>query len=316
MKPYVVTVTLNPAIDKTIVVESLTVGEVNRVKSSRLDAGGKGINVAKVLQQFAVEVTATGFIGGAQGQLLHQYLAAEQIGVDFLEVPGETRTNLKIVDDSTGITTEVNEAGFTVASSELERLKEKLAGLLEGGSFLVLSGSLPPCTSHAIYRELIEMACSKGVKTILDADGEALQEGIKAAPFAIKPNIHELEKLVGRPLPDTAAILQAASAILAQGVSLMIVSMGAKGAVIVDQTQAFWAKTGTILPGSTVGAGDSMVAALVYAWRRRFSLAQIAQWVTAAGTVTASKAGTQVCSMAEVKAFMDQVGIEPLRRLP
>nr|WP_092074160.1 1-phosphofructokinase [Dendrosporobacter quercicolus]NSL47718.1 1-phosphofructokinase [Dendrosporobacter quercicolus DSM 1736]SDM79583.1 fructose-1-phosphate kinase [Dendrosporobacter quercicolus] len=316
MKPYVVTVTLNPAIDKTIAVESLTVGGVNRVKSIRLDSGGKGINVAKVLQQFAVEVTATGFIGGAQGQLLRQYLAAEQIGVDFLEIPGETRTNLKIVDDSTSVTTEVNEAGFTVAESELERLKEKLAGLLEGVSFLVLSGSLPPCASHSIYRELIEMARSKGVKAILDADGEALQEGVKAAPFAIKPNIHELEKLLGRPLSDTAAILQAASSILAKGVSLMIVSMGAKGAVIVDQTQAFWAKTGTILPGSTVGAGDSMVAALVYAWRQRFSMAQIAQWVTAAGTVTASKAGTQVCSLAEVKAFMDQVRIEPLHRLP
>ncbi len=310
MKQYVVTVTLNPALDKTVIINKLEIGGLNRVQSMRMDPGGKGINVAKVLNQFGVNVAATGLIAGSQGQVLLRYLASEGINASFLTIPGETRTNLKIVDSNLNMTTEINEAGFKVGKTELDAFKDKLSTLLNEASYLVLSGSLPPRVENSIYRELTEIAKSKGVKTILDADDEALFEGIQAAPFAIKPNIHELEKLAGYKMTDDRDIVRAAREILKKGIKIIIVSMGAQGAIIMDEQETYRARTGSIEPKSTVGAGDSMVAALVYSLLNQYSLEEISRWVTAAGTVTASKTGTQVCSLEEVQQFLNNVRVE------
>lgn len=310
MKPYIITVTLNPAIDKTVMVDKLEVGGLNRVQSMRMDPGGKGINVARVLKNFGMPVKATGVIAGAQGKNLLQYLAREEIKADFLKVPGETRTNLKVVDSSTSITTEINEAGFAVEETEINAFKKQFAGLMQEASCVVLSGSLPPGVDCGIYRELTKIAKDNGVKTILDADDEALGEGIQAIPFAIKPNIHELEKLVGYTLSSDQDVIGAAQKLLEKGIQAVLVSMGAKGAIIMDKTAIYRVWAEAVVPKSTVGAGDSMVAVFVYSLLNRHSLAEMAQWVTAAGSVTASKAGTQVCSFEEVKQFLERVQIE------
>lgn len=310
MRPSVVTVTLNPAIDKTVVIEKLNVGGLNRVQSVRMDPGGKGINVAKVLNQFGVHVTATGLIAGTQGLNLLHYLALEKIAANFLTISGETRTNLKIIDSSSNRTTEINEAGFLVGDTEINRFKAQLSVLLDEAAYLVLSGSLPPGVGSGIYRELVEIAKGKGVKTILDADDAALFEGIQAAPFAIKPNIHELGNLTGRELADDQDVICAARKILEKGIEIIIVSMGAQGAIIMDKKTTYRVWTDSIVPKSTVGAGDSMVAVLAYSLLSQFSLEETAQWVTAAGTVTASKSGTQVCSLAEVRQFLNKVKIK------
>jgi 1-phosphofructokinase len=312
LKSYVVTVTLNPALDKTVIVHELEVGGLNRVQSMRIDPGGKGINVARVLNKFGVSVKATGLIAGSLGQILLQYLDSVKINADFLTIPGETRTNLKIVDSSSTITTEINEAGFAVGKTKINAFKDKLSILLNEASYLVLSGSLPPQAASSIYRQFIEIATAKGVKTVLDADDKALLEGIQAAPFAIKPNIHELEKLAGYKMADDKDIIRAARGILEKGIEIIIVSLGAQGAIIMDKQTAYRVRTGAIVPKSTVGAGDSMVAVLIYSLLSKHSLAQTAQWVTAAGTVTASKPGTQVCSLEEVKQFLNQVQVEKI----
>lgn len=310
MKSYVVTVTLNPAIDKTVIVDKLQIGGLNRVQNVRVDPGGKGINVARVLNQFGVDVKAAGLVAGTQGQNLLQYLSQERIETNFLTIPGETRTNLKVVDISSNITTEINEAGFSVSKTELEVFKKQFSELLSKACYLVLSGSLPPLVESGIYRELTQIAKDNGVKTILDADDEALSEGIKAVPYAIKPNIHELEKLAGYKLTSERDIIDAARKIMEQGVEIVIVSMGAKGAIIMNKTEIYRAQAEAIIPKSTVGAGDSMVAVLVYSLLNGHSLMQTAQWVTAAGTVTASKPGTEVCSLAEVKRFLDNIQVK------
>lgn len=310
MKPYVVTVTLNPAIDKTVLVDKLQVGGLNRVQSVRMDPGGKGINVARVLNQFDINVTAAGLIAGSQGQNLLQYLAGERITACFLTIAGETRTNLKVVDSSSGITTEINEAGFAVGEKEIIAFKVQMSKLLEEASYLVLSGSLPPGVECGMYRELTEIAKRKGVKTILDADDDALFEGIQAAPFAIKPNIHELGKLTGHELANDQDVISAARKILEKGIEIVIVSMGEQGAIIMDKEAIYRVRTEAIVPKSTVGAGDSMVAVLAYSLLSQHSLAETARWVTAAGTVTASKSGTQVCSLPEVQQFLNKVQVE------
>ena len=313
MNPCVVTVTLNPALDKTVVIHKLAVGGLNRVQSVRMDPGGKGINVARVLHGFGVNVKAAGLIAGSQGQILLQYLASEKIDTKFLTIPGETRTNLKIVDDNANITTEINEAGFQVGTADMIAFKHTLSTLLDETSFLVLSGSLPPQVDSSIYRDLTDIANRKGVKTILDADDEALIAGIEAVPFAIKPNIHELEKLAGKKLKDDREIIRAAREIIEKGIEIIIVSMGAQGAIIMDKKEVYRVRPGSIVPRSTVGAGDSMVAVLVYSLMSQHSLSETAKWVTAAGTVTAAKTGTQVCTLEEVRQFLNNVQVEKIK---
>ncbi|MFZ5626321.1 MAG: 1-phosphofructokinase [Bacillota bacterium] len=305
----VVTVTLNPALDKTVTVEGFTIGSLNRVQEVRLDPGGKGVNVARVLNNFGVKVLATGFIAGMQGKLLLKALEDDGIRTAFVNVPGETRTNLKVVDIATRQTTEINEPGFIVDFPRMQTFYQLLDPILEQTAYLVLGGSLPQGAAADTYRELIIKAKAKGVKVVLDADGEALRAGLAAQPFAVKPNLAELENLLGRSLQDTEAIIAAGRQLLEQGVELAVISRGSKGAVVLNREEVIVTEPFPIVPQSTVGAGDTMVAALVYALLQQKPLTETAAWATAAGTIAASKAGTQVITRDEVEANLSRVKV-------
>ncbi|NLJ32068.1 MAG: 1-phosphofructokinase [Clostridiales bacterium] len=309
MTGKVVAVACNPSIDKTIAIEKLVPYELNRVLSSRIDPGGKGINVAKVLKNFQVDVTVTGFIAGSQGSLLEDFLKKAEIDCDFLQIPGETRTNLKIVDQSVNKTTEINEAGCCVDADALADFKRKLAELVRQASVVVLSGSLPPGLPEDFYAQCIRAAKKAGVKTLLDADGSALFEGMKAVPFAVKPNIHELEAYCGRRFRSVGEVADAARALVSEGIEIVIVSMGADGSIAVDKNEAFQAVPWNMKAQSTVGAGDSMVGALARSILERHSLSEIARMTTAAGTVTASKAGTEICTLGETLSSIENVTV-------
>lgn len=309
---YVVTVTLNPAVDKTATVDCLQKGGLNRVRTVRKDPGGKGINVARVLKGFGQKVEATGLLAGTQGQWILQALRDAGIESCFYETAGETRTNLKVFDESTHTITEINEPGFTVTPEDMACYGEMLSARLDRAAVLVLSGSLPPGVCEDTYGRLVELAKRKGIKVLLDADGKALANGIRAVPYAVKPNIHELEQLMGRKLPSTEDIVQAARSLIMQGIEVIVVSMGAEGALILNETAVYRAKPKPIVPQSTVGAGDSMVAALVYALLHEYSLEETARFITAAGTVTASKPGTEVCTLPEVLAYASDMQVEKL----
>ncbi|TCS83844.1 1-phosphofructokinase [Tepidibacillus fermentans] len=312
MEPAVITVTLNPAIDKTITLPRFEVGGLNRASQIRIDPGGKGINVAKVLKKFGVDVLATGFIAGDQGNLLRNQLNERAIQTDFIHVAGETRTNFKIVDEEAGITTEINEVGFPISDQDITNLKERLRSYLSSNSVIVFAGSLPQGASDQTYYELIQFANQAGAKAILDADKAALREGIKAKPYAIKPNIFELEQLLTRKLDTDQKIVEAGKELIEQGISLIIVSMGSKGAIVLNQKEAYRITPFPITPKSTVGAGDSMVATLVYSLLENKNLEEIAKWVTTAGTITATKPGTEVCSLEEVKQAIHKINVKKL----
>lgn len=309
----VVTVTMNPALDKTVTVDRFSPGSLNRIQEIRVDAGGKGINVAKVLHQFPIEVVAAGLIGGYQGKLVLGKL--QEIGVHsrFTEAQGETRVNLKVVDSMNQQTTELNEPGYTVDSAVLEQFISEFECLAEQASFIVLAGSLPPGIPTDLYKQLIEIGHKYSVRTILDADGEAFAQGIQAKPFAIKPNIHELEALFDRTFVSEAEVIDAARSLIGQGIQYVSVSMGADGSLLIGEEQkAVKAIPFPIKPLSTVGSGDSMVAAMVYCFSQNKSFEDIARWSSAAGTVTASKPGTEVCSHDEVVARLPLVHIHSL----
>lgn len=305
----VVAVTLNPSIDKTISIEKLNPYGLNRVLSSRLDPGGKGINVARVLNNFGADVTVSGLIAGEQGKLLMGFLDEAGINYDFMKINGETRTNLKIIDKSVNKTTEVNETGFFVSEEVLENFKMKFKGILEQTSIVVLSGSLPPGIPSTFYSDCIKLAKSKGVKTLLDADGDALLEGLKAVPYAIKPNIHELELLFGSKFNSKMDVVNAIQKLIQRGTEIVIVSMGPDGAIVADKNEVYKVDSWDIEVKSPIGAGDSMVGSLAYSLLRNDTLFDIAKITTAAGTITASKAGTEICTLKEVLSSLENVTV-------
>lgn len=309
MLPKVITITLNPSLDKTVVVDTIEEGSVNRIKQVRFDAGGKGINVARLLASFQVNVKALGYAGGRDGEQLLKILEEAKINAEFIPVEDRTRSNLKIFAEDTSITTELNEPGANVNMQEAEQFRQVLEKELRDASYLVLGGSVPPGVSSSIYGDYIRFAEQMGVKTVLDADGEALKEGLKAKPYAVKPNIHELQQWLGRELRTEEEVIAGAREILQLGTSLVIVSMGGDGALFVSHDEVYRTKPFPIKVQSTVGAGDSMVAVLIYALIQGKQLKEIAAWTTAAGTITASKEGTQMCSLKEVSQKYNDVEV-------
>ena len=306
IKPKIITVTLNPCMDKTVQVARFTAGQTNRALSSRTDVGGKGVNVSRVLCGCGEPFVATGLVAGVYGRKIVDYLESLDVICAFCEAEGETRVNLKILDESTGSMTELNEKGFEAGSSYTDFM-EALMLFLPDAEVLVLSGSVPPDIGTSVYRDLTALANSFGVKTILDADGAYLRDGVEAKPYAVKPNLNELETLVGHELTTTAEIVGAAHDLIAQGVKLVCVSMGERGAIIVRDTLVIQAIPFPIEVGSAAAAGDSMVAMLAYATVRGLTLLETARLMTAAGTLTASLPGTQVASFDEIISRQNKV---------
>ena len=310
-KPKIITVTLNPCMDKTVEVADFALGKTNRVLQSRTDIGGKGVNVSRVLAGCGVDFVATGLVAGQNGRKLVDCLEGMDILTAFCEADGETRVNLKIVDVHTGAMTEINEKGFPAGKAFAE-FCEALMLFLPEADVLVLSGSVPPDLGDNVYQELTALGNSLGVKVLLDADGALLQKGIASKPYAVKPNKAELETLVGRTLFTTEDILFEAKKLNEQGIDLVVVSLGAEGALFVRDSLAVRTEPLPIEVGSPTGAGDSMVAMLAYATVKNLTLVETAKLMTAAGSLTASLPGTQVCTFAEASEEAKNVRTEIL----
>nr|HPM00430.1 1-phosphofructokinase family hexose kinase [Bacillota bacterium] len=230
------TVTMNPAVDKTLEIDNFRIGAVNRISSIRLDAGGKGINVSKTIKALGGSSLATGILAGSNGEYIKSYLDYLGIDNDFLFIKGETRINIKIVDKLNGTNTDINEPGTYLSAEELNLMEKKVFSEINSDSILVLSGSVPANVPKSIYQEWTERGKKSGARVLLDSDGELLREGIKAEPYLVKPNINELERLLGRKLESRDEIVKAAKSLLETGAEIVVVSLGADGAVFVDRS--------------------------------------------------------------------------------
>jgi len=305
-------VALNPAIDRTVLVPGFRTGATNRVASSRLDPGGKGINVARVARALGAPVHLLGFLGEDNANLIIRTLTQQEIAHDFIQVPGSNRTNWKIVEPTTGELTELNDNGFTVTAERVADLVDLVKRRLPETAVLVLAGSLPDGAPVTLYRDLIELANQAGVRTILDAEGEALKVALAARPTLIKPNRAETEQVLGRSLGTRAEMVAGARELLQRGPAMVSVSCGPEGAVLAAAEGCWWATPPSIRPGSTVGAGDSMVAGFAVALSRGLPLPEALRLATAAGTATAKLEGTQVCSAEAVAAVLPEVKVAEL----
>lgn len=257
----ILTVTLNPAIDKTYRTGELFPGRVNRMRSVDNIPGGKGINVSKILRQYNYEVTATGFLGGYQGKWMEAQLDRLRIRSAFVRVEEETRSSMNIVADN-GYVTEILEPGPHISDTSLKEFMKNFVLLAEESSLVILSGSAAPGIPSDIYARLIQSASSVGKRVVLDTSGELLKEGVKASPAVVKPNRKELEYIIGCRLPDREAVKEAAEVLLSDGVGLVMVSLGDKGLLLAEKGRCLYARAPRVSALNTVGCGDSVVASL------------------------------------------------------
>jgi len=301
---------LNPSIDMTLSIDKFTYGGLNRVRTARRDAGGKGLNVAIALAAMGADAECIGFMHEDNAKLFEDKLKAHGASWDFVYCPGSTRTNIKLRDDDTMTITELNQSGMAVTPDQLNAMMDMIRAHARTSSHMVLTGSVPPGCSAGVYREIMEEISSTGCRCVLDADGEKLSQGLMARPFLIKPNRYELELLTGRSLDTRAALLDAARGLIDMGVGVVAVSLGGEGALITDGVTSLSAKALKIEVNSTVGAGDSMVAGLTAAFARGESLEAAFRTGIACASAACGTEGTQLFGMDEFERLYSMVEIE------
>lgn len=307
------TVTLNPALDKTVEIPGMALDTVNRITEMRTDPGGKGINVSKVIAKLGGDSRAVGILGGESGRTLEKLLEGENFTTRFRFVEGQTRTNLKIIDRERHTNTDINEPGLTVTAAELDALLRELLAELRPGDIVVLAGSLPKGAPQDTYRSWTAACKKAGARVFLDADGALLAEGIKAAPHLIKPNDGELSRLAGRKLETLEELTAEGRKLLERGIERVVISLGGRGALYLRKGSTIYAEGLRVPVGSTVGAGDSVVAALAYAEAQGLSEEEAVRLSTAAGAANVMCSGTQAAEREAVEALLPKVRFTRLR---
>lgn len=305
----ITTICLNPALDRTVTVDSLVPGHVNRIRTARTDVGGKGVNVAVVCRRLGLDAQVIGCAGVDGYSKLRAKAKAEDISCDFHTVEGAIRINTKVVLlDGSGVT-ELNEPGPTLTAEDMDVFFDMAAEAAAGSEYVVITGSLPPgCPVHT-YRNLIEML---HVPCILDVGGAALAEGVKAKPFLIKPNHHELAATVGRELHTLGDIRAAAQTFVDGGVRHVVVSLGKDGALYVGEEGCFYAPEIPVEVRSTVGAGDALVGGLLYGLVKHGTMRDGFRAGAAAGTASVMTEGTQLINLDDFERLLIQVQIQDL----
>ena len=265
----IVTVTLNPAIDKIIKVKNFKTEQDSRENGISLSAGGKGVNVSRVLKNLNAKTIATGFLGGFLGLYIQKEFNKEEIKHDFLQISGQTRTNLTIIDSHQKIT-RVLERGPRISRRALIAFKKKFRSLLKSCRYVIFSGSIANGLPEAIYADLITIAKQKNIKTILDTSGKPLQPGLRARPWLVKPNREEAESVVGYKLNSSRRKKRAVKYFHKIGIETVIISFGAKGIVASDGKEILHADTPKLKCQNNVGCGDALVAGFVFAHQRGY----------------------------------------------
>ena len=264
----VYTIYFNPTIDKTLYFDRFVFGKTNRPQQVILDGAGKAINVSVVLSELGVENTCIGLVKANDGQLIRDRLEKHHVHYDFEVSPGSSRLNSKIFDEQEKVITEINEAGEPIDPAVLSSVQKKIELLPQQGDTVIFTGSLPQGLAADTYARLIFMLKQKGVRCVLDADGDALKAGIAQKPFLIKPNIDELAALMPLRGNKISDIAECAKMVVQSGVEIVAVSMGKDGSLITDGTDTYLAQALDVPVRSTVGAGDSMVAGMVSGMHR------------------------------------------------
>ncbi|MBA2536337.1 MAG: 1-phosphofructokinase family hexose kinase [Actinobacteria bacterium] len=311
----IVTVTLNAAMDRTLSVPNFQLGQRHRASLGFASAGGKGINVARALKHIGVPVVCTGFAGGRNGTQIVEDLTSDGILNDFVRIRGESRTSVAVLDPISNAYTEINEWGPDVAGDELEMLREKLAYLTQGASFVVFAGSLPRGVDAEFYAEMIREANRRHVLTVIDAEGEALRLAVEAEPYLVSPNVREAEALVGHEFNDDDDLTNGLDEIAALGARNVLITLetGCYALLRDDREEhRVRALAPRLEAVSRVGAGDTLLAGFIAAREAGRSVEEAVRSAVAAGAASVVEAGPGRFDPREASRLSSLVTVERL----
>ena len=300
------TITLNPSIDYVMFTDGFETGALNRAQTTYKFAGGKGINVSRVLKSLNTESTVLGFLGGFPGQFIKDKLHASNIQVDCVEVESDTRINVKLKGMSE---TEINAPGPDINEENIQQLMNKLKGLTSEDT-VVIAGSIPSSMPSDIYAQIAELCHERQIKFVVDAEKDLLNSVLPYSPLFIKPNIVELEEMFNTTLTTDDAIYEAAKRLLDKGAQMVFVSMGGDGAMLVTEEQCLKAMVPKGQVVNTVGSGDSTVAGMVAGLTNGLSLTSAFRQAIACGTATAFT--EDLATNKEIQEIIHQIQIEEL----
>lgn len=306
------TLTLNPAIDRELTVDKVEYDKVLSALEARVDLGGKGFNVSRMLMSLGTSSVAVGFVGGNTGRRLQDGLNTLGIASDFVWVEGETRTNISIVTRLHDHYIKVNEKGPQVSEAKQAELLDKIDSIARDGDWWVLAGSLPPEVDESFYARIIKVLNDRGAIAILDTTGEALRLGCLERPFLIKPNAEETQALTSMLVDTPAQVAMAAAELREMGVQNVVISLGKKGALLQTPENTWLAHAPVVKEKNPIGAGDSMVGGLVWSLAQDMSLSEALSWGVASGAAAASLSGTDVGSLTLITELRSRVRLEGL----
>ncbi|HYH57976.1 MAG TPA: 1-phosphofructokinase family hexose kinase [Thermoleophilaceae bacterium] len=310
----IITVTLNAAVDKTLAVPNFTIGRRHRAVEQTSMAGGKGVNVARALKALGQPVIATGVAGGPTGTRIIEQLTEEAILNDFVRIRDESRTSTAVIDDTTGVQTEINERGPAVSEAEIELFTDKLLYLAKGAGVCVFAGSLPAGVPNSLYADLVAELKAMGVTSVLDAEGEPMRLAMRSEPSMVSPNELEAEELVGHEFSDDEDRLRGLQEIADLGPDEVAMTLPSGCIALVGDEEKRLYRV-TLEPRetrSTVGSGDAFLAGYVAARYTGSPAEECLRFGVACGAQSTQHFGAGVLDPREVERLMGEVEVEPL----
>jgi 1-phosphofructokinase family hexose kinase len=311
----ILTVTLNAAIDRTVAVPSFRLGHRHRAVERRTVAGGKGVNVARALKLLGRPVIATGLAGGPTGTRILEQLTEESILNDFTRIADESRTNLAVIDPTSGEQTEINERGPTVSADEVDRFVEKLLYLAQGTEFCVVAGSIPAGVDASVYGRLVSELQRLDVSVIVDTDGEPMRAGLRAGPAIVAPNAAEAEEAVGHEFNEPSDLLLGLRSLIEMGAAEAIITREAGCVAIVgepSERRRYEVEIEPLDPVSTVGSGDAFLAGYVAARYQGSSVRECLAFGVACGAESTQHFGAGTLDPEEVGRLLPRVEVREL----
>jgi 1-phosphofructokinase/tagatose 6-phosphate kinase len=311
----ILTVTLNAAIDRTVAVPNFRLARRHRAVESRTVAGGKGINVARALNLLGRPVIASGFVGGPTGTRVMEQLHEESVLTDFIRIAAETRINLAVIDPTSGDQTEINERGPAVSPVEVKKLFDRIGYLASGVKLCVLAGSLPPGAGDDLYARLIADLQRRGVAVVLDAEGEAMLEGVRAGASMVTPNEREAEELVGQEFADAGDLAQGLGELIRLGAGEAAITRPQGCVAIVGENserRLLEVHTEPLEPVSTVGSGDAFLAGYVAARYEERSAEECLAYGVACGAESTQHFGAGTVDRNQVERLLGEVAVHDL----
>lgn len=307
-----ITVTLNPSIDRRYNIKDFERGKVFRADDFQYTPGGKGLNVAKVIKTLGEPVVATGFLGGKSGSYIREKLNEMNIEHKFLSIDGETRSCLAIISDD-GSQTEILESGPLILEKDMDGFYNLYKELIEDEEIICISGSMPKDIDIDTYKNLIEIANKEGKKVLLDTSGEALKKGMEGKPYLIKPNKEELEAIVGNSISTEDDVIKGVSAIIKNGINIIAVSLGKEGCLVFNDNYMYRVTIPKVTAVNPVGSGDAMIAGFAVSLKRNYEFENMIKLAAACGTANALEKETGKVDINNINSLINHIIIEKIK---